>query len=163
MVPESDHQPAGKSVINTTTSISDSMPPLLRRQSSSASSPQASQHLSPKVQLIPHTRTASFDVALTNAQRDLLDKTNFDHLDLSSQDFDFEEIFTYDKPQRKLPKVVEVSMVVRERNWSSFPLSHYTAAMAARSKVNRNRSSTSEKYMKNQIAQSGAKRSEIEH
>jgi hypothetical protein len=75
---------------------------------------------SPKVQLIPHARTASFDIALTEAQRELLDGTSFDQLDLSSKDFDFEDIFTYDKPQRKLPKVVEVSIVVRETDGFNF-------------------------------------------
>ena len=139
----------------TSSASPSSLPPSRRpgslSSSKSPSSSPTSPRLSPKVQLVPHSRTASFDVALTNAERLLLDQTNFDHSDLSSQDFDFEDIFTYDRPQKKLPKVVEVTTVARQRDWSNFSFSYYTVAMAARAKANRNRSGgISDKYLKNQ-------------
>ncbi|KIW96427.1 uncharacterized protein Z519_03496 [Cladophialophora bantiana CBS 173.52] len=112
-----------------------------------------SPRLSPKVQLVPYARTASFDISLSETERELLDKasTNFDALDLSSKDFDFEDIFTYDKPQKKLTKgVVEVSRPTRDyRDWSSFSFSHYSAAMSARQKVNKAKSGIGELYLKN--------------
>ncbi len=107
------------------------------------------------MQLIPYSRTESFDVALTEVQRTLLDGTSFDLLDLSSQDFEFEDIFTYDKPQKKLSKVVEVA--TRERGWSNFSFPHYTAAMAARVEVNRKKSGIPDKSLKNQMAQTMGK------
>ncbi|KAL6241470.1 hypothetical protein RBB50_011734 [Rhinocladiella similis] len=115
-------------------------------QSTSSVSPG----LVPRVQLVPYTRTASFDVALSDAEREVLKNTNFDSMDLSSQDFEFEDIFTYDKPQKKLTKVVEVSRPNREhRDWSNFSFSHYSAAISARQKVNRQKSGIGELYMKN--------------
>ncbi|KIW16008.1 hypothetical protein PV08_06059 [Exophiala spinifera] len=106
--------------------------------------------LVPKVQLVPYTRTASFDVVFSDAEREVLKNTNFDSMDLSSQDFEFEDIFTYDKPQKKLAKVVEVSRPTREhRDWSNFSFSHYSAAINARQKVNRQKSGIGELYMKN--------------
>jgi hypothetical protein len=110
------------------------------------------------VQLIPHAGTATFDGALTESQRAHLDNFNFDQLDLSSKDFDFEDIFTYDKPQRKLPRVVEVTPAPRQRDWSNFSFSHYTASMAARAKVNRSKSDISEMYLKNQVALTKARK-----
>ncbi|OAL35704.1 hypothetical protein AYO20_05085 [Fonsecaea nubica] len=111
-----------------------------------------SPHVSPKVQLVPYARTASFDISLSDAERELLDKasTNFDALDLSSKDFDFEDIFTYDKPQKKLNRVVEVSRPTRDyRDWSSFSFSHYSAAVNTRQKVNKAKSGIGELYLKN--------------
>jgi hypothetical protein len=104
--------------------------------------------------LVPYARTASFDISLSEADRVLVDEaaTKFDALDLSSKDFDFDEIFTYDKPQRKLTKgVVEVSSPTRtQRDWSSFSFSHYSAAMNARNKVNHKvKPSIGELYVKN--------------
>lgn len=69
---------------------------------------------SPKIQLVPHAPCASFSIPLSTLEQDLLNNTHFDKLDMSSQDFDFEDIFTYSKPQRKLSRVVEVSL--RGRN-----------------------------------------------
>jgi hypothetical protein len=122
--------------------------------SSSTKSIPISPGLTPKVQLIPHARAGSFDVSLSEDERQLVDKAaaNFDALDLSSKDFDFDEIFTYDKPQRKFPKgVVEVSSPTRtHRDWSSFSFSHYSAAMSARHKVNSKAKPTiGELYVKN--------------
>jgi len=104
----------------------------------------------PKVQLVPYARTVSFDVAFSDAERQLLNDANFDALDLSSQDFDFEDVFTYDRPQKKLSKVVEVSRPTRDhRDWSNFSYSHYTAAMTARNRVNKPKIGIGELYMKN--------------
>lgn len=118
---------------------------------SPGSIPPVSPVLSPKVQLVPYARSGSFDISLSDAERELLLKANFDALDLSSQDFDFEDIFTYDKPQKKLlPKVVEVSRPTRDyRDWSSFSFSHYSAAVSARNKVNRTKTAIGELYLKN--------------
>lgn len=112
--------------------------------SSSASSSQATSPItpgaSPKVQLVPYARTASFEHSFSDAERELLDKASFDARDLSSQDFDFEDIFTYDKPQKPLSRVVEVSRPTRShRDWSNFSFSHYPAAMSARNKFNNHR------------------------
>jgi hypothetical protein len=106
--------------------------------------------LAPKVQLVPYARTGSFDASFSDAERELMDKANFDALDLSSQDFDFEDIFTYDKPQKKLTKVVEVSRPTRDhRDWSNFSFSHYTAALSARTKVNKAKAGIGELYVRN--------------
>lgn len=106
--------------------------------------------VAPRVQLVPYARTASFDVSFSDAERELLSKANFDALDLSSQDFDFEDVFTYDKPQKKLTKVVEVSRPTRDhRDWSNFSFSHYTAAMSARNRVIKPKTGIGELYMKN--------------
>jgi len=74
-------------------------------------------------------------------------------LDLSSKDFDFEDIFTYDKPQKKLRRgVVEVSSPNRtERDWSSFSFSHYSAAVGVRNKVNKAKFGGGEGYGKNDL------------
>ncbi|EXJ95908.1 hypothetical protein A1O1_01033 [Capronia coronata CBS 617.96] len=109
--------------------------------------------LAPKVQLVPYARSASFDVSFSDAERELLDKANFDALDMSSQDFDFEDIFTFDRPQKKLTKVVEVSRPTKDhRDWSNFSFSHYSAAINARNKVNKTRPGIGELYMRNQSA-----------
>jgi hypothetical protein len=138
--------------VSITTVSSQSMP-TFRRQSSSASFNSSPSRSSPKVQLIPHARTASFETTLTDAERDRLDQTNFDDEDLSSQDFDFEDIFTYDKPQRRLPKVIEVTTRTSQRDWSNFSFSHYSARTGTRPKPNRSKSGVSEMYLKNQMAQ----------
>ncbi|KIW20018.1 hypothetical protein PV08_00593 [Exophiala spinifera] len=70
---------------------------------------------SPKVQLVRHAPNASFNIRLSALEQTLLDNTRFDDLDVSSQDFDFEDIFTYNKPKQKLCKVVEVSLPARTR------------------------------------------------
>ncbi|KIV80359.1 hypothetical protein PV11_07862 [Exophiala sideris] len=117
---------------------------------STKSSSPVSPGLAPKVQLVPYARTASFDISFSDVERELMNKANFDSLDLSSQDFDFEDIFTYDKPQKKLTKVVEVSSPTRDyRDWSNFSFSHYSAAISARNKVNKQRTGIGELYVKN--------------
>lgn len=67
---------------------------------------------------------------------------------MSSKDFDFEDVFTYDKPQRKLKSVVEVSSPTRD--WSNFSFSHYQSAVSMRPKVNSRKTSAGEMYVKNQ-------------
>ncbi|KAK5954229.1 hypothetical protein OHC33_004802 [Knufia fluminis] len=79
---------------------------------------------------------------------ELLANTSFDAKDISSKDFDFEDVFTYDKPQRKLKSVVEVSSPTRD--WSNFSFSHYESAVAMRQKFNRTRSTVGAMYVKNQ-------------
>lgn len=102
----------------------------------------------PRIQLLPHSRTSSYDGSLSPSDLELLANTNFDAKDMSSKDFDFEDVFTYDKPQKKLKSVVEVSTATRD--WSSFSFSHYQLATSVRPKVNRTKSSAGEMYMKNQ-------------
>ena len=140
--PRATDQNSGRSSTNerkSSSSSTDSMPPA-----------SISPGQSPKVQLVPYARTASFDISFSEAERELLDKaaTKFDALDLSSKDFDFDDIFTYDKPQKKPTKgVFEVSTPTRgHRDWSSFSFSHYTAAINARQKANK---AKPEMYIKN--------------
>jgi hypothetical protein len=132
--------------------------PTIERKSSSSSTTSSispiSPGASPKVQLVPYARTASFEIQMSEVERQLVDEaaTKFDALDLSSKDFDFDDIFTYDKPQRKLTRgVVEVSTPTRtHRDWSSFSYSHYSAAVGARLKVNsKAKASVGEMYVKN--------------
>lgn len=125
-----------------------------RRGSSSSnqSSPPQSQ-TSKCLQVIPHTRNVSLDAPFSSADLDLLKRLSFSDQDLSSRDFAFDDVFTYDKPQKRLPKVAEVTVSTRERDWSSFTFPHYSAAVAQRAKVNRSKSSASEKYVKNKVLQ----------
>lgn len=61
---------------------------------------------------------------------------HFDAMDVSSQDFDFDDIFTYDNPQRKLPRVVEVSITARyPRDLLSLPARDSIAAGLWNNKV----------------------------
>jgi len=117
-----------------------------RRQSSTSNS--SPTLVSPRVQLLPHSRTPSYDASFSPSDIELLANTSFDSKDVSSKDFDFEDVFTYDKPQRKLRSVVEVSSPTR--NWSSLPSSQYQQAAAMRQKFNRGRSTAGEKHVKNQ-------------
>jgi hypothetical protein len=105
--------------------------------------------------VVPHARHLTFDVALSEAERLQVDKTNFKDDDLSSKDFDFEEVFTFDKPQRRLTRVVEVTTLPRERDWSNFSFSHYAAASNARMKVNRQQRNGAATYLRNQIRSGG--------
>lgn len=123
----------------------------IRRKStvSAASSVASTLHNSPRVQLVPHSRQPSYDASLSPSDIESLANTSFDSKDVSSKDFDFEDVFTYDKPQRKLKSVVEVSSSTRD--WSNFSFSHYHSAVNVRQKHNRNRSSNAgEMLMKNQ-------------
>lgn len=127
---------ASISTVSSTSSTSSS--------GSSASSPQQTPlpRRESSIQLIPHSRTpAYFDQPLTLSEQELVAETErrFDDLDLSSQDFDFDDVFTFDRPQRKIPRVVEVSTPTRERgpsqrDWSNFSFSHYGAAANTRVK-----------------------------
>lgn len=126
----------------TSASTSNSSSSSSSASASQATSPTTPPGALPKVQLVPYARTASFERSFSDAERELLDKAqaSLDALDLSSQDFDFEDIFTYDKPQKELNRVVEVSRPTRvHRDWSNFSFSHYPAAMSARNKVNTHR------------------------
>lgn len=134
------------------TVTSKSSPPSIRvdlqpRRQSIISNPSPTL-ASPRVQLLPHSRTSSYDAAMSPSDIELLANTSFDAKDISSKDFDFEDVFTYDKPQRKLKSVVEVSSPTRD--WSSFSSSHYESAVAMRQKFNRTRSTVGEMYVKNQ-------------
>ncbi|KAJ9655894.1 hypothetical protein H2198_005335 [Neophaeococcomyces mojaviensis] len=121
---------------------------LYSRRQSSISTASPTSFTSPRVQLIPHSRTPSYDGSLSPADIEILANTNFDSRDVSSKDFDFEDVFTYDKPQRKLKSVVEVSSPTR--NWSNYPIPHYQAAAAARQKTNRPKLTSTETYLKKQ-------------
>lgn len=73
---------------------------------------------------------------------------------MSSKDFDFEDVFTYDKPQRKLKSVIEVQMTSPSKEWANYGFSHYPSAVNMRQKVNsqRTRSNAAELLMKNQMS-----------
>lgn len=139
---------------NTSTASTTSSSAHGRRRSSSSypSSPNKSQ-IPKTVQLIPFTRSVSLDASFTSADLDLLKRLSFNDQDLSSQDFAFDDVFTYDKPQRRLPQVTEVTVSTRERDWSSFTFPHYSAAVAQRAKVNRSKSTTGGAYLKNKTLQ----------
>jgi len=115
---------------NASISSTASKPALPRRESS--------------VQLVPHSHSPTyFDQPLTPSEQRLVAETEsrFDDLDLSSKDFDFDDVFTFDRPQRKIPRVVEVSSSSREqrhpgqRDWSYFSFSHYGAAANPRARA----------------------------
>lgn len=101
------------------------------------------------MQLVPHAHTHSYDITLSESEKEILNNTNFDELDLSSKDFDFEDIFTYDRPQRKLSASGEIRSSVGEKEWSQFSFSHYSSSHDARSKVQRSRAGAGEMYVKN--------------
>jgi hypothetical protein len=139
-------------------SSSSSTHPKLSRQSSTSSQPRQSQ---PQVQLIPHAGMPTYhDSPLTRAETALVSASEskiseFDDLDLSSADFDFEDVFTFDRPahsQRRLRQgCVEVSVrssglpsrhhrqhshqrqhsskqndnTATRRDWSDFSFSHF--------------------------------------
>lgn len=73
-----------------------------------SSAPLLSTHASPRVQLIPYSRNRSIDASISPADQFLIDHTHFDSRDVSGKDFDFEDVFTYDRPQTKLHTVKEV-------------------------------------------------------
>jgi hypothetical protein len=74
--------------------------------------------------------------------RELLKKTTFDTFDISSRDFDFEEVFIFDEPQKKLTSVVEVSIPARERDGSNFSFSYYASGVAARNERSKQEGAT---------------------
>jgi len=120
--------------------------PQFRRLSSiSNHSPTLS---SPRVQLLPHSRTPSYDASFSPEDIELLANTSFDARDISSKDFDFEDVFTYDKPQRKLKSVVEVSSPARD--CTAFSSSNGQPEVVMRQKFSRTRSRVGEKNMKTQ-------------
>lgn len=128
---------------------SPTIAPVDSRRQSTMSNISTTSHFSStsaRVQLIPHARHPSYDAALSPSDIDLLDNTNFDSKDMSSKDFDFEDVFTYDKPQRKLKSVVEVSSPTRD--WSNYSFTHYQSAVNVRQKYHRSRSSNGELMMK---------------
>jgi len=79
---------------------------------------------------------------------------------VSAQEFDFDDLFTYDKPQGKLRKCVEVSLPSasgsreKERKKEAFSFSHYGNGMAAGGKLSGNgakaRLGIAELYVRNQ-------------
>ncbi|EXJ59429.1 uncharacterized protein A1O5_12054 [Cladophialophora psammophila CBS 110553] len=70
-------------------------------------------------------------------ERELLKKTIPDTADVSAGDFDFEELFIYDEPQKKFTGVVEASIPTRERDRSNFSFSYYASGMGARNEMSR--------------------------
>ena len=110
----------------STSTITSSSPLAERRKSTSSSQPPSPSytHVAPKLQLVPHARTGSHDAAFSTTELELLKHMSFSDQDVSSMDFSFDEIFTFDKPQQRLSRVVEVSTPSRERDWSSFSFSH---------------------------------------
>jgi hypothetical protein len=84
---------------------------------------------------VPQIRSAgasSFDSSLSDTERVALQKATIDASSASSEDFDFEDIFIYDEPQKKLTNVTEVTTPAGGREWSNFSFSHYAPGMAAR-------------------------------
>lgn len=132
-----------RSSIQSTSSLLSQQ--MARRPSSITPTP--ADRSNPRVQLLPRSRNSSHDGALSPSDIEILANTNFDSHDLSSKDFDFADVFTYDKPQKKLRSVVEVSS--RDRDWSNFSFSHYQTAVNMRQKVNRSKLSTAEMYVRN--------------
>lgn len=135
------------------TSSRHSMPPIdthSRRASATSNASPTGSLASPRVQLVPHARTVSYDGSLSLSDMELLANTNFDAKDMSSKDFDFDDVFTYDKPQKKLKSIVEVCTA---RDWSQVTSSHCasssSSSAAARHKHSRGRSTASEMYKKN--------------
>lgn len=135
------------------TKIASSRPPLQpvdtqsRRQSTTSNASPTSSLTNPRVQLVPHARTVSYDGSLSPSDIELLANTSFDAKDMSSRDFDFDDVFTYDKPQRKLKSVVEVSST---RDWSQFTFPNYSSAASTKQKHSRGRTTAGEMYVKNQ-------------
>lgn len=118
-----------------------------RRMSTTSTTSPSDSLTNPRVQLVPHARTFSYDGSLSPSDIELLANTSFDAKDMSSKDFDFDDVFTYDKPQKKLKSVVEVSST---RDWSQCNSSHHSSLSAAtRSKHSRGRTTASEMYKKN--------------
>lgn len=118
-----------------------------RRQSTTSNVSPTSSLSSPRVQLVPHARTLSYDGSLSPSDMELLAKTSFDAKDMSSQDFDFDDVFTYDKPQKKLKSIVEVSST---RDWSQSHYQHHpSSSTATKMKYNRGRTTGGELYKKN--------------
>jgi hypothetical protein len=93
-------------------------------------------------------------------EKEIIRTTSFNPTDVSAQEFDFDDLFTYDKPQGKLRKCVEVSLPStsgsreKERK-EAFSFSHYGNGMAAGGKLNGNgakaRLDIAELYVRNQI------------
>lgn len=107
---------------HTTSMTSIESPQILQTESTSKSRrsvlPVRSGPCLPKVQLVPYA-PASFSPSLTDFERELVNNTKFDALDMASSDLEFEDIFTYGKPQQKLARVVEVSLPARRGRKSS--------------------------------------------
>lgn len=121
--------------------------PHSRRQSTVSTTSPSGSLTNPRVQLVPHARTFSYDGSLSPSDIELLTNTSFDAKDMSSRDFDFDDVFTYDKPQKKLKSVVEVSST---RDWSQSGSSSYSQPSAVtRPKHSRARSTVGELYKKN--------------
>jgi len=96
----------------------------------------------PRVHLIPRAPTSGFGCSLSDTERKLLKETTFDAFDISSRDFDFEEIFIFDEPQKKLTSVVEVSSPTGEQDRSNFSFSYYASAVAAKNEMSKQEGAT---------------------
>lgn len=103
---------------------------------------------SPRVQLVPHVHKMSYDSSLTQSEKKILDGTSFDAMDLSSKDFDFDDIFTYSNPQKRLGSVVEAQSSSRERERTILLLSQHIPTPAIKQKSNRRSSGFADVYVK---------------
>lgn len=103
---------------------------------------------SPRVQLVPYVHKMSYDSSLTQSEKEILDNTDFDASDLSSKDFDFDEIFTYDKPQKRLVSVIEAQSSSRDRGQAAQSLLQHIPTPSVKQKSNRRSSGVADVYVK---------------
>lgn len=128
-----------------------------RRTSAATTITNPSPTSTQRVQLIPHGRASSHDSYLSDLDKETISATYFDSKDISSKDFDFDDIFTYDRPQQKLNRVVEVSSCHRtpsntQRDWSNIPPYCHGAAVPPRYKVShKSKGSMGDVYVKNAV------------
>jgi len=102
-----------------------------------------------RVHLTPRAGKSNFGSSLSDTEREP-QKTTSDASDVSLRDFDFEEIFIFDEPQKKLTSVVEVSIPAWERDWSNFSFSYYATGVAARNEMSKYEGATTRViYMRN--------------
>lgn len=69
---------------------------------------------SSRVQLVAYAPVSSLSPLSTCVEKELVMNAKFDAKDMASQDLDFEDLFTYDKPQKKLVRVVEVTVPTKD-------------------------------------------------
>jgi len=87
----------------------------------------------PYVHLVLRVPTSNnFGCSLCDTESDLT-KATFDAFDISSRDFDFEEIFIFN--EKKLTGVIEASSPTQEQDQSSFSFSYYASAMTVRNEA----------------------------
>ncbi|KIW87015.1 uncharacterized protein Z519_12312 [Cladophialophora bantiana CBS 173.52] len=94
----------------------------------------------PGIHRLPYGGASSLSSSPSNMESELLKKTTPDTADASAGDFDFEELFICDEPQKKLKSVVEVSIPTRERDRSNFSFSYYASGRGAGNEMSKNES-----------------------